>query len=100
MVLTITDKIMRSDQTAHTAAPSGDGWSVTWLPGRLMDRGSAVIAMTLADLASEGDGIGLSDDPRWPEVDALAAALGLGGRAAVVRVSEPPDACMDAEAGQ
>jgi hypothetical protein len=39
--------------------------------------------------------MGLSDDPRWPQVDRLAAELGLPGPAAVVRVSEP-----EPEAGQ
>ncbi len=28
MALTITDKIMRSGQTPHTATPAGDGWEV------------------------------------------------------------------------
>jgi hypothetical protein len=95
MALTITDKIMRSDQTAHTARlrhfEAGDAWEVSWLPHRLMDRNAAITAMTLADLASEGDGIGLHDDPRWPVVDALAAELGLSGPNAVVRISELGD---------
>ena len=70
MTLTITDKIMRSDQTAHTARlchfEAGDAWQVSWLPHRLMDRNAAITAMTLAELVSEGEGIGLHDDPRWP----------------------------------
>jgi hypothetical protein len=95
VALTITDKIMRSDQTAHTARlacfEAGDAWRVSWLPQRLMDRNAAITAMTLADLASAGEGIGLHDDPRWPVVDALAAELGLSGPDAVVRISEPGD---------
>jgi hypothetical protein len=99
-MLTITDKIMRSDQTQHVATPAdGGGWWVTWLPGREFTRNEAITAMTLAEFACSGDGMGLSDDPRWIEVDALAAELGLSGPAAVVRASEPPDACMDAEPG-
>jgi hypothetical protein len=70
VALTITGKIMRSDQTAHTARlghfEAGDAWQVSWLPHRLMDRNAAITAMTLADLVSEGEGIGLHDDPRWP----------------------------------
>jgi hypothetical protein len=93
MTLTITDKIMRSDQTPHTARlghlEAGDAWQVSWLPHRLMDRNAAITAMTLADLVSEGEGIGLHDDPRWPVVDALAAELGLNGPDAVARISEP-----------
>jgi hypothetical protein len=92
VALTITDKIMRSDQTPHTAQlghfGAGDAWQVTWLPQRLMDRNTAITAMTLAELVSEGGGIGLHDDPRWPVVDALAAELCLSGPDAVVRISE------------
>src|SRR5215472_16434351 len=86
---------MRSDQTPHTARlgnfEAGDAWQVSWLPRRLMDRNAAITAMTLADLVSEGEGIGLHDDPRWPLVDALAAELSLSGPDAVVRVSEAGD---------
>jgi hypothetical protein len=95
VALTITDKSMRSDQTAHTARlehfEAGDAWRVSWLPQRLMDRNAAITAMTLADLVSQGEGIGLHDDPRWPTVDALAAELGLTGPGAVVRIFEPGD---------
>lgn len=94
MALTITDKLMRSDMTPHTAElhhfEAGDAWRVSWLPQRLMDRDAAITAMTLADLVSADGGIGLADDPRWPEVDDLAAELGLPGPNAVVHASEPP----------
>ncbi len=94
MALTITDKIMRSDVTPHTAElrhfDAGDAWRVSWLPQRLMDRDAAITAMSLADLVSADGGIGLSDDRRWPEVDDLAAELGLSGPNAVARASEPP----------
>jgi hypothetical protein len=56
MTLTINDTIMTSDQTAHTArlAPGSQHlWEVSWLPGRAVDRNSAITAMTLADLTSE-----------------------------------------------
>jgi hypothetical protein len=93
VALTITDKIMRSDQTAHIArlchSEAGDTWRVSWLPRRLMDRNAAITAMTLADLVSEGEGIGLHDDPRWPVIDTLAAELSLSGPDAAVRISEP-----------
>jgi hypothetical protein len=55
MTLTINDTIMTSDQTAHTArlAPGSQHlWEVSWLPGRAVDRNSAITAMTLADLTS------------------------------------------------
>ena len=53
MTLTINDTAMTSDQTAHTArlAPGSQHlWEVSWLPGRALDRNSAITAMTLADL--------------------------------------------------
>ena len=56
MTLTINDTTMTSDQTAHTArqAPGSQHlWEVSWLPGRALDRNSAITAMTLADHAGE-----------------------------------------------
>lgn len=89
--LTITDKIMRSNQTRHSAAAAaGDGWTVTWLPGRVLTRNQAITAMTIAQLVG-GRGVGLSDDPIWPHIENWAAELGLSGANAVVRASEPPD---------
>ena len=70
MTLTIHDILMTSDQTAHTArhTPSRNGWEVSWLPGRTLDRNSAITAMILADLTGEED---LHEGP-------LPAALALG----------------------
>lgn len=89
--LTITDKIMRSTATRHTAAAADDGWTVTWLPGRRLSRNEAITAMAIAQVVG-GRGVGLSDDPIWPHVENWAAELGLSGANAVVRVSEPPEA--------
>ena len=47
MSLTITDTTMTSDHTAHTArqAPGRQHlWEVSWLPGRTLDRNSAITA--------------------------------------------------------
>ena len=40
MTLTINDTTMTSDQTPHTArqAPGQNGWKVSWLPGRALER--------------------------------------------------------------
>jgi hypothetical protein len=101
MALTITDKMIRSTNTRHVAEllrfDAGDAWRVSWLPQRLMDRNAAITAMTLADLVSEREGIGLHDDPRRAAIDALAAELGLSGPNAVVMTSEPP--VQDTETG-
>jgi hypothetical protein len=85
MTLTINDTTMTSDQTAHAArqAPGSQHLrEVSWLPGRVLDRNSA---MTLADHAGERD---LNErDGLWPFIENRAAALGLTGSDAVDRVS-------------
>jgi hypothetical protein len=88
MSTTITDTLMRSTDTAHTAKHIGTGWEVTWLPGRVLDRNQAVTAMTIA--AYVGRGIGLHDDPVWPHIEGWAAELDLTGPRAVVLASESP----------
>ena len=57
MTLTINDTTMTSDQTAHTArhAAERNGWEVSWLPGQILDRNTAITAMILADTAAEQD---------------------------------------------
>ena len=88
MTLTINDTTMTSDQTGHTARLTSGGqhrWEVSWLPGRALDRNSAITAMVLADHAREPD---LNERHRlWPFVQSWAAELGLTGSDAVDRVS-------------
>ena len=90
MTLTINDTTMTSDQTAHTAgqAPGRQHlWEVSWLPGRVLDRNSAITAMVLADQAGAYD---LNERHRlWPHTEGWAAELGLTGSDAVSRVSQP-----------
>ena len=89
MTLIINDITMTSDQTAHTAllAPGQHLWEVSWLPGRVLDRNSAITAMTLADSAGEHD---LNERHQlWPFIQGWAAELGLTGSDAVNRVSRP-----------
>ncbi len=84
MTLTITDAAMTSDQTAHTArlAPGSEHlWEVSWLPGRALDRNSAITAMTLAGHAGQGD---LNEQHQiWPFIQGWAAELGLTGSDAI-----------------
>ena len=91
MTLTIYDATMTSDQTAHTArlAPGREHlWEVSWLPGRALDRNSAITAMTLADLTSEH---GLNEQHHmWPFIESWAAELGLTGTDAVAAISQQP----------
>jgi hypothetical protein len=90
MTLTINDTTMTSDQTAHTArqtAGSEHLWEVSWLPGRALDRNSAITAMTLADHAAEHD---LNERHQlWPFIQSWAAELGLTGPDAINQASQP-----------
>ena len=90
MTLIINVATMTSDQTAHTArlAPgSQHQWEVSWLPGRALDRNSAITAMTLAAHASEPD---LNEQHRlWPFIQGWAAELGLTGSDAINRAAQP-----------
>jgi hypothetical protein len=90
VTLTITDTAMTSDQTAHAArhAPDRDGWEVSWLPGQMLDRNSAITAMILADTTAE---TGLAEGHRlWPFVQGWAAELGLTAPDAIAQTSQPP----------
>jgi hypothetical protein len=104
MPVTSTDTTMTSDQSAHTARPAPGQehrWEVSWLPGQVLDRNTAITAMTLADLAAEED---LHDGHRlWPHVRGWAGELGLTASDAVTRVTQPPASARrqhDRDAGQ
>ena len=90
MTLTSTGTTMTSDQTTHTArlAPGSQHlWEVSWLPGKALDRNSAMNAMIVADLASDA---GLNERHHlWPFIQSRAAGLGLTGSGAISRASQP-----------
>ncbi len=90
MTLTINDTTMTSDQTPHTArhAAERNGWEVSWLPGQILDRNTAITAMTLADTAVEQD---LHEGHRlWPFIQGWAEEVGLTAPDAIARASQPP----------
>jgi hypothetical protein len=90
MTLTINDTTMISDDSDCTArrAPDRNGWEVSWLPGQILDRNTAITAMILADTAAERD---LHDRHRlWPHLESWAAELGLTAPDAIARASQPP----------
>jgi hypothetical protein len=90
VTLRIDDTTMTSDQSAHTArhAPGRGGWEVSWLPGQVLDRNTAITAMTLADTAAEPD---LHEGHRlWPHIQGWAGELGLTAPDAIVKTSQPP----------
>jgi hypothetical protein len=89
VTLTINDRSMTSDQSAHTArrSPGRNGWEVSWLPGQTLDRNSAITAMTLADTTAEP---GLAEGhPLWPHIQSWAAELGLTAPDAIAKTSQP-----------
>jgi len=91
VALTINDATMTSDQTAHTAqqAPGPQpGWEVSWFPGQLLDRNTAITAMTVADIVGEHD---IHEGHRlWPPIQSWAAELGLTGHDAIALAAQPP----------
>jgi hypothetical protein len=90
MTLTINDTTMTSDRSAHTArhSPNRNGWEVSWLPGQVMGRNTAITAMTIADMASPGD---LHTRQRlWPHIESWAGELGLTATDALAQAAQPP----------
>jgi len=97
MTLTITDRMIRSAYTRHTATAwpvSGEPtlWTVSWLPGRNLTRDQAQSAMGIAEAVGR---IPADAGPEawtaslWEHLDSQAAVLGLSGPGAVVQVTDP-----------
>lgn len=89
MTLIFQDDSVSSDRTGHTArlAPGRGRWHVSWLPGRLMDRDSAISAMVIADVAGTGE---VDAGHRlWSHIEGWAAELDLTARDALACVSRP-----------
>jgi hypothetical protein len=88
--LTIGDATMTSDQSPHTAQQvpgHRHGWEVSWLPGQVLDRDTAITAMTLADIAATGD---IRPEHRlWPAVQSWSAEVGLTAPDAISQASQP-----------
>jgi hypothetical protein len=91
MTLTINDTTMTSDQTPNTARQARGRphqWEVSWLPGQILDRNSAITAMVLADTVAQDD---LCEGHRlWPHIQGWAEELGLTGPDAIAQISQPP----------
>jgi hypothetical protein len=97
MTLTIQDDNISSDHTSHTArlAPGHEhAWHVSWLPGHLVDRNSAITAMTLVDVAATDDVH--AGHRLWPQIEGWAAELGLTAPDALAWASQPPG-CVSIE---
>jgi hypothetical protein len=94
MALTILDRSMTSDRSAHAGRLVSGArytWEVSWLPGRHLNRSEAVTAMTIADMTANGD---IRPGHRaWPHIENWAAELGMTGPEALDRVAAPP--CLE-----
>ena len=91
VALNILDGSITSDQTAHTArllANDEHGWEVSWLPGRSMNRNSAITAMLLADLTGPGDMH--AGNKLWVHIEGWAAELGLTARDVLAQTANAP----------
>jgi hypothetical protein len=91
MTLTYQDDSISSDRTGHTArlAPGREhAWHVSWMPGRLMDRNTAITAMVLADVSGRGEVH--AGHRLWPHIEGWTAELGLTAPDALASVSKPP----------
>jgi hypothetical protein len=66
----ITDILMVSDETPHTATRQPDGtWLLSWLPDRALTRNQAITGMTLAETVARGIAPG---GKLWPHVESWA----------------------------
>lgn len=91
MALTILDPSITSDQTGHTArrvANDEHDREVPWLPGRSVNRNSAVTAMLLAGLAAPGDMD--AGHKLWVHVEGRAAELGLTAQGVLAQAAGAP----------
>ena len=87
MTLTISDTAMTSDRSHCTArhSPDRNGWEVSWLPGQILDRNTAITAITLAEHDPH------DKHPLWPAIESWAEELGLTAPEAIARAaSQPP----------
>lgn len=94
MALQITEAKMVSSETRHWADKTDRGWSVTWLPGRFLDRNEAITAMTIAEIVSAPDfpGVGRHvDDPVRLQLRDFAFELGLTISDAIQQANLTPE---------
>ena len=91
MAVSITADRVSLNRTRHTASRTPDGWSVTWLPGRVLTRDEATTAVLLAESV-----VTFGHLPRtsrtWALIDGWAAELDLTGAEVAARVSRVPAA--------
>jgi hypothetical protein len=101
MGIKIGDTEMTSDVTRHTATRTGDGWAITWLPGRTLTQNEAITAMTVAEMVIERAHI-LADPSSklWWHMDGWAAELGVTAAFAVAEASLSPEGRESTDAAE
>lgn len=97
MTIRITDNAMTSDITRLSAQRAACGWTLSWLPGRTLDRNQAITGVLLAEAVAE---MQADEADHTPHLDAWAAELDLTGPDAFVRVSESSAFDDDEEGGR
>ena len=66
----------------------GAGWTVTWLPGRVLTEGQAAAReIAGAGQIPAGCGPGVHDEGSWSRADARAGEFGVTGPAAHIQAS-------------
>lgn len=85
----ISNDVITSTITTHTATRIPRGWVVTWLGDRTVTGNQAVTAMLLAELAELLDQLDGPAKQEWARVHAWAAELGLTGVDAVELILGP-----------
>jgi hypothetical protein len=97
MTLTIQDDNISGDVTRHTArrVPGHEHtWQVSWLPGRLVDRNTAITAMVLSEVVATDD---VNPGHRlWLHIESWSAELGLIAPDTLTWVAQPPSSEKEA----
>jgi hypothetical protein len=97
MTLTITDRLICSDLTHHTAKLVGQGdeagWRVSWLPHQPLTLSQAEAAVNIAEAferTPSDRGLEVWNDGFWPRVERWATQLGMNASLAEAIINSMP----------
>jgi hypothetical protein len=88
----INDDAITSETTSHTAQRVEGWWTLSWLPGRLLERNQAITGMTIAELVAKAPAGRAFSSRQRALLDALAGELGLDGADAIIQAGAGPGA--------
>jgi len=97
MSIGLTGSQMVCNETGHTAQLGEEGWAVSWLPGRSLNRNEAITAMVLGEAAGRGPEPG---SPLWAAAESWAGQLGLPNASTAIRMARTAGRELEAEAGR